>query len=61
MSDKTEAFEMGKAAYLRGRPCIPALDAEFMKQLTGSVGTNIELFQAWMKGWIAEIMKEPTT
>ncbi len=42
--------ELGRAAFLRGAPCAPALDAQVMS-LCGSVGTSAPTLKAWIKGW----------
>jgi len=64
MSDKThtqEAFDMGRVAFQRGVPCVPALDGDYLKHLFPTLGENVEATTAWVKGWVAESFKEPTT
>jgi hypothetical protein len=45
------AYQMGRSAYKNGIPA-PVMDKAFMETLNaGPVGTNLEPFREWTRGW----------
>ncbi len=64
MSDKThtqESFDLGRMAFQRGAPCVPALDGDYLKYLLPILGDNVEATKAWIMGWTTESLKETAT
>ena len=54
----SKAYDMGKAAFLRGIKCAPALDMKFMESLPPApMGANTRILTAWIAGWTAENLK----
>lgn len=55
---ETKDFEaMGREAYKSGKHSAPCLNNEFMKHISGPVGSNIEIMKAYIKGWQSECAK----
>ena len=53
-----KANELGKSAFIAGKKCVPACDAELMAGYKGlEIGKGIELSKSWLNGWMSEQSK----
>lgn len=56
---KTPA-EYGRRAFKTNKPCVPALDQEFLRcYCNGEVGTNPSALCEWRQGWISASLATP--
>jgi len=53
------AYEYGVQAFNKGKPCTPALDADFMATISGEVGSNLDRLNDWHKGWARANLNVP--
>ena len=54
MEEKKSPFEYGKAAFLAGKVCTPAKDAEFLAahiQGNNEIGAGLPALKEWLRGW----------
>lgn len=51
----TKAWDLGKEAFRKGEPGVPALDPAFLLLLEGlKVGESLPILQAWIDAWTEE-------
>ena len=56
---KEVAYNLGKTAFLSGKPCIPARDDALMAiiRTINTFGPGAKLAKAWSDGWMLENIK----